>query len=134
MKEELFKDIKIVAYFLWEYTKFENALKLWCCSEDIAYYLSYRDFTSFKKIKSVIESEKTYYDYVEFIRNIAYRIYLYTANKKSEENWYAAEKLFSNLECVYAITDAARIFKYEFPNSDMIKIIRSQHVKDCLKG
>ena len=39
MKEEIFNCVKVLSYFLWEYTKHDNTLQLWCCSEDIICFL-----------------------------------------------------------------------------------------------
>lgn len=132
MKERLFECINVSAYFLWEYTRNENALKLWYCAEDIAYYFKQNNITSVQKLNEIINNGKYDYSYINFVRNISYRIYSYTGDSKATDNWFVAEKLLKNLEWCCAEIDAANILENANKNSDILKIIKSDKIRNIL--
>lgn len=103
MDGERLEATKLAAYFLWEHTNYKNALELWYCAEDIAMYLKTKHLIHQKNIDDIVHRGVYNYSYVSFIRNIAFRLFVYTKNNNSEFNWYAAEKLISNKEWCYAL-------------------------------
>lgn len=134
MNGEFFDSIKISAYFLWEYTESQNALGLWCCAEDIANFFAMNKIISFSQAENIINLNKNDSMYIEFVRNISYRIFLYTNNRDFKRNWYIAERLIYNGEWLYNIVKAASILcKKKSDDSDFFKLIRSDAVKEYYK-
>ncbi len=133
MKDELFNDINVMAYFLWEYTNNGNALKLWCCAEDIAYYFAENNINSYADFYKIVDRDKNDPVYVEFLRSMAYKIFNYTDNNDMKKNWFAAEKFFNNFECVDAAVKAGKIFREAGRNDEILKSVRSENIKEHLK-
>ncbi len=129
MKGELFNSIKILSYFLWEYTQYDNALRLWCCAEDIVCFLSENDIITKEDFMNVISLDKREDMYKDFIRNIAYKIFCYTNNSSNDRNWFIAEKFVRNYECIEACVNAAGIFAGVRKNDDIYKSIRSENAR-----
>ena len=67
MKEEFFNSIKVLSYFLWEYTKYDNVLSLWCCAEDIVCFLSENDIRTKENFINIISKDKDDVGYKEFM-------------------------------------------------------------------
>ena len=107
MDKEIFESKKTIAYFLWEYTNCDNTFCLWQCAENIAQYFKREKLFHPENVFDIIYSHKNKPLYINFIRQIAFRIFLYTQNKDEKFNWYAAEKLISNSECLLAILKIA---------------------------
>lgn len=133
MKEKLFESINITAYFLWEYTHNGNALALWCCAEDIANFFQRTGITEVEKLNTILEKGKYNSEYVMFVRNIAYRIYLYTGHNNPKENWFIAESLITNNEWSTNIVNAAYVYNNLKDNKSIIKSIRSEMVRNFYK-
>jgi hypothetical protein len=112
MNTKLFEHTKLASYFLWEYTHYDNALKLWHCAQDMAGYMKRAGITSHTDIEAIKNKGTHDPAYVSFVRHIAFRIYIYTNNDDALANWYSAEKLLNNYEwCVAAAGIAAALDK-----------------------
>jgi len=133
MKDKLFDDIKLTAYFLWECIynsdNGDTALKLWYCAEDLAFYFQKSAIYSEYSLENILNKGKYSKYYIDFVRNIAFRIYLFTGNDDSEANWYMAEKLLKNTEWKDAIIDAANIYDNINNEKDVIKTIMSENIR-----
>ena len=129
MSDILFDNTKLASYFLWEYTKGENALSLWVCAEDIAHYLETTGIFSSGQIDYIKNKGIYSYEYIGFVRHIAYRIYIYTNNCDAEYNWFSAEKLLCNGEWCAAVTQIAKIFYENQSNFDLLQGVRSDVVR-----
>lgn len=103
MDKKVFESTKLVAYFLWEYTNCSNALFLWNCAEDIIKYFKSEAVFDSQDIQKIICLPPVSSDYINFMRNIAFRIFIYTNNYDDKFNWFVAEKLIFNSECLSAI-------------------------------
>lgn len=135
MDSMLFDKTKVAAYFLWEYTHYANSLNLWNCAEDIACYFERVQFESVDDIREVIKKGYKNEGYIDFVRNIAYRIYIYTGISNAHYNWIAAEKLLVNGEWCGAMIYMAnefRSYKSGGPATD-VSGIRSPQVRDYYK-
>lgn len=132
MKEEFFNSIKVLSYFLWEYTKHDNVLSLWCCSEDIVCFLSENNIKTKDDFIGIISKDKNDEGYKEFIRNISYKIYEYTREESKDKNWFAAERFVRNYECIEASVKAVCIFDEVYKNDEIYKSIRSENARDYI--
>jgi len=129
MKDDFFNSIKILSYFLWEYTKYDNALKLWCCAEDVVCFLSENGIKTRDAFMDIISLNKYDEMYINFIRNISYKIYTYTKNDSNDRNWFIAERFVRNYECIEACVRAADIFDSIRKNDKIYKSIRSENAR-----
>ena len=129
MSDALFENTKLASYFLWEYTQGENALGLWVCAEDIAYYLEVAGIFTPRQIGEIKERGVYSAEYIVFVRHIAFRIYIYTGRSEADANWFAAERLLANGEWCLAITQIAKIFSENNKNFELLTGIRSEKVK-----
>jgi hypothetical protein len=109
MNQPLFENTKLAAYFLWERTACENTLNLWNCAEDIACYLEQNEILSSERIVDFLKYGRFDIRYIQFVRHISFRIYLYTGREDSLANWFAAESLLENGEWRSAIAAMALI-------------------------
>lgn len=132
-KEALYNFTKTASYFLWEYTKCEHALNLWRCAEDIAFYAERHDVLTVSQIQTILHMGKQNYAYSDFIRNIAFRIYLFTGVNDSKINWFTAERLAYNMEWCAAITGMANIFKAFRNKEASADILYSDKIKRYYK-
>ncbi len=120
---------KIAAYFLWEYTAYDNPLTLWYCVEDMACCLESRNITTAAALDEIKKRGVYDFGYVEFVRKIAFRIYIYTNREDSLANWFAAEKLINNGEWCHAIINVASTYAKEKESPDFISKLRSDQAK-----
>lgn len=134
MNTELFENTKIAAYFLWEYTQHDNALELWYCAEDLGCFMERNAYLHPDIIQDIKMRGVYNYSYVLFVRNIAYRIFLYTGQINSVNNWYLAEELLKNDEWCSALTRIAQIYRREKDNSNLVDDIRSDQVKNYYRA
>ncbi len=104
MNNEVFGATKLIAYFLWEYTGNENTIMMWRCAESIYHFIKNQDFHTHDEIKNIIYLPRQSAEYKNFVRNIAYRIFLFTRNNDAKANWFCAEKIIFNTECLSAMT------------------------------
>ena len=107
-------DIEVASYFLWEYSKCNDALSMWYCAEDIARYFKMNDIFSIEVLSKIIKKGIYNLDYINFVRNVAFRIYVFTNNSDDIFNWMIAEKLINNMEWCASITRAAYMYKSKF--------------------
>jgi hypothetical protein len=129
MNKELLENTKIATYFLWEYTKCENAMELWYCAEDIAYYLERNEIHKIENIHEILKKGKSSFEYIYFIRNISFRIYLYTKNQNCAYNWYTAERLLFNGEWCDAVLKMANSFKANKGNAESLSGVHLETVR-----
>ncbi len=134
MKSELFENTRMLAYLLWEQTKSENALGLWYCAEDLANFFDMNGITNFTNLNALLEKERFDPAYINFVRNIAYRLYLYTGNANQKRNWFLAENILNNQECCLYIISAASIYNNIQDEKDIVKSIRSELVRNYYKN
>ena len=132
MKDKLFNSIKVLSYFLWEYTNYDNTLKLWCCAEDIVCFLAENNIKTKENFMAIIYSDKTSEEYKEFIRNISYKIFDYTDIEDNEKNWFIAEKFIKNYECIDACFTAIEVFSKIEKNDSIYKSIRSENAREYI--
>jgi len=130
MEETLFKNTKLAAYFLWEYTRLDNTLQLWYCAEDIACFLEQSDILSGEQLESILALNVYDLGYIQFVRHIAYRIYIYTGNDDALFNWYTAERLLGNGEWRQAVAYMASTYGIQKTVAGGLSCIHSGHVKN----
>lgn len=130
MKERLFESINVASYFLWEYSHSDNALGLWCCAEDIANMFQKKGIINSQRFDEILKFGKESAEYIQFLRDISYKIYAYTKNIDHIKNWFLAERLINNMEWKNAILTAAEIYNNIKGEDDVIKTIRSDSVRN----
>ena len=130
MDEALFDNTKKAAYFLWEYTQVDNTLQLWYCAEDIACFLEQSVILSGKQLEAILALDVYDLGYIQFVRHIAYRIYIYTNNNDALFNWYAAERLLANGEWRQAVIHMAYTYNTQKTVAGGLSCIHSGHVKN----
>lgn len=128
MVRNWFECTKVAAYYLWENTGCDNALNLWHCAEDIASFFVYANITEDKMITSIqglgIGSEA----YAWFVRNVAYRLHLYTCNSDELSNWFLAEELLATVEWVQNLTAMATMLR--IADKSAIRQLRSDTIRN----
>ncbi len=129
MEKDLLESVNKAAYFIWEATGYKNTLEIWYCSEDIACFLERNNILNRQDFEKIIKLNGTDNEYIGLIRNISFRIYIYTNNKDTQNNWFVAEKLSKNYEWVDAITAVADFYKNTKISADLTQNIRSDTVK-----
>lgn len=129
MNEFLMEKTKIAAYFLWEETKHDHPLNHWYCAEDIACFLEESLVFDAATIEGIVRRGVYDISYIQFIRHIAYRIYVYTNQTDADTNWFAAERLVANAEWCAAVTDMSKTYNMEKDSSDFLRSIRSDKVR-----
>ncbi len=134
MNEALVESIKNAAYFQWEQTQFPLALSQWYCAEDIACFLEEMGILCEDDIISVLSNDKVDLGYVEFVRHIAFRFYVYSGENQQETNWYDAEKILHNSEWRKSITAVASIFRRDCDTPNLLHSIRLEKVKAHYKN
>ena len=130
VKEILFENTKLAAYFLWEHTRLDNTLMLWYCAEDIACFLERSDILSSRRLEAVLSLDVYDLGYIEFVRHIAYRIYVYTGNCDALFNWFTAERLLGNGEWRQALICMASIYNKQKAVAGGLSSVHSGHVKN----
>lgn len=133
MKEKLYDSIRITAYFLWEYTKNENALGLWCCAEDLACFFQKSNIVTNKDLQSILNLGKYSSMYIDFVRNISYRVFLYTRCTDTVHNWLLTERLLDNCEWKNSIVLAAMIYNNINCDLNLIRCIRNENIRNYYK-
>lgn len=126
---ELTQNTKTAAYYLWNATRYDSPLNHWLCAEDIACEFETMGVTSVDNVKAIIS--KGVYDlgYVEFVRKVAYMLYIYANNDDDLANWYLAERLISNGEWITAVTNIASIYRENKGDSELVPSLRSEAVQ-----
>ncbi|MDR3091470.1 MAG: hypothetical protein LBU36_04630 [Clostridiales bacterium] len=126
---DLFQSTNVAAYYLWEYTEHQNALDLWYCAEDMAAFLERGGYLSPQTARAVLASGKQSPEYIEFMRCVAFYIYIYTNNPDDFINWLAAERLIGNSEFLSSICDMATIYNENKGEFSKLTAVRSAKVK-----
>ncbi len=134
MNKLLTEKTEVVAYFLWEETGNNNALHQWYCAEDIACFLEDCAIFTPDDIKRIMDRGPQDLGYIEFVRHIAFRIYVYTDDQGAATNWFAAERLLANREWCACATELASIYHAEKEHSSFIRAIRSSKVRGFYDG
>ena len=93
MDETLLENTKLAAYFLWEYTRVDDTMRLWYCAEDIACFLERSDILRVQQLEPILALNVYDPGYIQFVRHIAFRLYVYTGNSDALFNWFTAERL-----------------------------------------
>ena len=130
VKEILFQNTKLAAYFLWENTHSDNTLTLWYCAEDIACFLEQSDILSIRQLEAIMGLDIYDIGYIEFVRHIAYRIYIYTGNSDALFNWITAERLLGNWEWRQALICMASIYNKQKTIAGGLSCVHSGQVKN----
>lgn len=129
MNKELLENTKVATYFLWEYTRSDNAMDLWYCAEDMAYYFETNRIEKMEDIYAVLKKGKNSFEYINIIRNLSFRIYLYSKNEDCLSNWYVAERLFSNSEWCGAVINMANEFRKNKGKAESLNGIHLETVR-----
>ena len=109
MDRDWFECTKMVAYYLWEHTGYENALSLWYAAEDIACFFEQTNILELGMVDSIIRLGLRSEGYIWFLRHISYRLYLHTGNTDELANWYLAECLLGNPAWVQCLEEMANL-------------------------
>lgn len=131
MHKDWFECTKIAAYHLWEYVDCENALNLWYAAEDIACFFDSSNILSKKMVEDIRTLGSGSEGYVWFVRNISYRLHLYTENNCDLQNWFIAERLISDSSWVQSIVDMALLLGKD--DIDTANQVRSELVRNFYK-
>jgi len=129
MDEYILGQTKKAAYFLWEYTFHEDPMVHWTCAEDIACFFEGGGIVSTDALDEILRLGKYHHRYIDFMRHIAFRIYIYTHQKDAKTNWYAGERLVANGEWRGALANMARIYRQEKNNADFLASLRSEKAR-----
>jgi hypothetical protein len=125
----LYENTKVAAYFLWEHTGCDNALHMWICAEDLACFFEQTDILDERRISGIARLSRLDPGYVQCVRHIAFRIYVYSNNQNEWDNWFAAERLLANAEWARALTGMANIYRKEGTNHLVMGRVRSENVR-----
>jgi len=130
MNIDLFNSTKLAAYFLWETTQYGNALELWYCAEDIASFMERFQVETEADVEAVLRQGKTDPGYIEFLRHVAFRIYIYTNREDADTNWFDAERLVCNVEWRRASVAIARIYRQGKQETGALAGVKSEAVRE----
>lgn len=111
MKDILTESTKVASYLLWEHTRHNIALDLWYCAESIAFYFEKNNITTMVALEEIMQRPKNEFEYIRFLKNVSYRIFLSTNNKDHLNNWFISESLLNNYEWCRAIVNMAYVFR-----------------------
>jgi len=112
----MFECTKEASYILWEHTQESNTLDLWYCAEDIARYFEKKDIMDRETVYATMNMNTYNSEYVAFVREIAYRLYVYSGCDDDLTNWYIAERLLTISEWLDALIKMASV--YRIKNTD----------------
>lgn len=130
MKDELYENVKEATFILWQYANnSDNALGLWNCTEEIALVFESNNIKTIEDINGILELGTNSPIYIDFVRQITYRIYRYTENSDKIQNWFVGEKALADKEWKEAIMKVVAIFSAIPNNPELIKAIRSDVVR-----
>jgi hypothetical protein len=125
----MFENTKVAAYYLWDHTRCESALDLWYCAEDIACYFEQMGIRDSANVGSIKKLGVHDLGYIQFVRHVAYRIYIYTNQPDAETNWFAAERLLGVPEWVDSIIQMADALRNQHTGN-----VRSENVRAYYNG
>ena len=104
-------NIQTSAYFLWIETGSLNALAMRNCARDILKYLFENAVLLTADLVSVLEKGWEDEEYINLVRNIAFRIYCFSGCTDALANWCAAERVLRNAEWRNAAVNAANMLR-----------------------
>ena len=104
------ENIKIISYFLWSFTGCDRPMDMWLCAEEIGSFAEQFGYLSHTRLNGMLSKGKFDFSYIQFIRNLAFRIYLFTGCESSDFNWYCAELLLQNNEWRQALLNVANAY------------------------
>ncbi len=128
MNNILSESTKVASYLLWEKTQHNSALELWYCCENIALYFEQNNITSLIRLDEILKKSKSDYTYINFVRNVAYRIYLVSKEDDAFKNWYITESLLNDYEWSRSIVNMAYVYR-ELRDKKLDVSIRSEWIK-----
>jgi len=127
MERDWFENTKLVAYYLWENTAYDNALALWYAAEDIASFFEQANILDLEMVESIKRLGLASEGYVWFIRNIAFRLHVYTQNQSELTNWFLVERLLNVPEWTTSLTNMASILRTD--TAGTVSQIRSDAIR-----
>lgn len=130
MKLQIFELSSKAAYLLWDSTNHGNALDNWYCAEDIASFFERLNLISHTLLEELLTLDKKDEEYINFVRNIAFRIYIYTNDNDKIKNWFIAESLLKNAEWTNAVLGMANYYRNNKVNPDLKKDIKSDLIRN----
>lgn len=128
MGKDWFECAKISAYHLWEHTGCDNALHLWYAAEDIAAFFEQSNILEVQMVDGIKKLGPTSEGYIWFVRNIAYRLHIYTNNVNELDNWFLVEGLLDSGTWVESIVEMATMLNMD--TGSTIKQVRSDLVRN----
>jgi len=101
--EKTAEQTKLAAFHIWQHTGCEDTLSLWYLAEDIAGYLEHHGLLGETALAQKASLPADSAEYIDFIRQIAYRLYIYIGINDETYNWHITERLLSNAEWCHAV-------------------------------
>ena len=95
---EMIERTKLAAFYLFQYSGYENTLALWYCAEDIASFFERCRMYTEESVQVILQLHRSEREYRAFIRHISYRLHLYMGIIDDIYNWQLAERLLDNRE------------------------------------
>ena len=105
--EKTVEQTKLAAYYIWQYSGYENTKSLWYCVEDAASFLEHHQILDEAELGRVLSLPHTNHEYVEFMRQMAYRLHIFTGIADEGFNWHIAEQLYNITEWRAAVLAVA---------------------------
>lgn len=128
------KNTKLAAYFLWEYTGADDTLNLWYCAEDMACFLERQGILGGGRLEAILALGVRDPGYIQFVRHIAFRVYIYTGNSDALFNWLTAERLLGNGEWRQAVLYMAKTYNAQKTVAGGLSCIHSGYVKNIYEN
>jgi len=126
--KEWFDCAQMVAYYLWEQSGCENALDLWYAAEDIACFFEQANILDCQMADSIKKLGIYSEGYVWFVRNISYRLHIYSGNENELTNWFLVERLLSTAAWLENITAMAKMLRTD--SGEIAEQVRSDIVRN----
>ena len=111
MNNDWYGNTQIAAYYIWEHSGNENALDLWYAAGDIASYFEQANILEAVTVEGIKDLGLHSDGYIWFVRNLAFRLHIFTGNEHKLTNWFLAEKLLDTREWIDSITNMASILR-----------------------
>ena len=127
MENDWFECAKLAAYYLWEHSGCENALNLWHAAEDIASFFEQANILDAGMVASIKKLGIGSEGYTWFVRNLAFRLHIYTKNPNELDNWYLAEGVLNSPVLIQNLTTMATLLKTNHDST--VKHLRSDLVR-----
>jgi hypothetical protein len=95
---------------MWELSGYDYPLSLWRCAEDIARFFNRSGITNEKDAVDILDKGASDETYINFVKNIAFRVYIHTDNDDRDFNWFLSERLIKNPEWRRAVVGMAAAY------------------------